>query len=332
MKNQVTHFRNIVVFNWNSKNNDALQQGVSIAKQYNAALTVVEIFDSTGDTLDSQVGSPYSSHQTYLIGRQNPVNRGDTYQAIQKSGIAAERKYMMGGSHQQILEAVKHNDYDLVILGASNFSENIGIGTSTLVNLVRRCPVALWIVKPGYGNPGQNRILAAVDPAPGPGPFADSENVLNKQILQAAAAVAKPNSSPIDIVHCWLQPMEDRLRRSSNSTERDIRNALNRTRRNHQRWLKLLLDSAEDQQITSKIHLLKGKPHLIIPDLARKHHYDLVIMGNMSRAGVNGLFVGNTAEKILCRSDVSLLIVKPLAFFETTEHRPSTLEADCVFA
>ena len=52
----------------------------------------------------------------------------------------------------------------------------------------------------------------------------------------------------------------------------------------------------------------------ILRVLLYKHHNDLVIMGNVSRAGVNGLFVGNTAEKILCRSDVSLLIVKPLAF------------------
>jgi nucleotide-binding universal stress UspA family protein len=325
-------FCNIVVFNWNIKNNDALLQAVSIAKQHNAALTVVEIFDSTDDTLVSQVGNQYSHNQTYLIGHQNRTHRGDAFQAIQESGIAAERKYMMGGSHQKILEAVKQNHHDLVILEAGYISENSGFGTSTLVNLVRRCPVPLWIVKPGSGNPGQSNVLAAVDPAPGPGPFADSENALNKQILQAAAAVAKPNSSQIDIVHCWLQPMEERLRRSSNSTARDIRNTLSHTRRNHQRWLNLLLDGARDAKITYKIHLLKGKPHLMIPDFARKHHNNLIVMGNVSRAGVNGLFVGNTAEKILCRSDVSLLIVKPLAFFETTEHRPSPLEADCVFA
>ena len=325
-------FRNIVVFNWNSKNNDALQQGISIAKQNNAALTVVEIFDSTDDTLDSQGGNLFSHNHTYVIGHHNRIHRGDTFQEIQKSGIAAQRKYMRGGSHQKILEAVKQNHHDLVIVGVSDSSENIGFGTSALVNLVRRCPVPLWIVKPGSVNSGVSNILAAVDPAPGPGPFADSENALNKQILQVAAAVAKPNSSQIDIVHCWLQPREDRLRRSSNSTERDIRNTLSRTRRSHKRWLKLLLDSAKAEEITYKIHLLKGKPHRIIPDFARKLNSDLIIMGNVSRAGVNGLFVGNTAEKILCRSDVSLLIVKPLAFFETNEHLPSPSEAACVFA
>ncbi len=325
-------FRNIVVFNWNSKNIAALQQGISIAKQHNAALSVVEIFDSTEDVLASQVGNPYFHDQRYLIGHQNRLHLGDTFQEIQKSGIMVERKYMMGGSHPKILEAVKQNNHDLVIVGAGNSNDNIGFGTSTLVNLVRRCPAPLWIVKPGSVNPGGGNILAAVDPAPGPGPFANSENALNRQILQVAADVAKPNSSQINVVHCWLQPMEDRLRRSSNSTERDIRKTLSRTRRNHKRWLKLLLDSVKDEEITYTTHLLKGKPHLIIPDFARKNHIDLVIMGNVSRAGVNGLFVGNTAEKILCRSDVSLLIVKPLDFFETTEHRPSPLEAACVFA
>ena len=148
------------------------------------------------------MGNLYPHDQTYLIGHQNRIHRGDTFQEIQKSGIAAERKYMMGGSHQKILEAVKQNNHDLVIVGVGNSSENIGFGTSTLVNLVRRCPVPIWIVKPGFVNPSGGNILAAVDPAPGPGPFADSENALNKQILQVAAAVAKPNSSQIDIVHC----------------------------------------------------------------------------------------------------------------------------------
>ena len=174
----MTKFRNIVVFSWNLKNHKALQQALSISKKNNAALTVVEVFDSTDYALFSQVGNLYSHDQTYMIGHQNRQHRRDTLQEIKKSGIPAEHKYMLGGSHQKILEAVKQNNHDLVMVEVGDANENIGFGTSTLMNLVRRCPVPIWIVKPSKVKSGGGDILAAVDPAPGPGPFTDSENVL----------------------------------------------------------------------------------------------------------------------------------------------------------
>ena len=84
---------------------------------------------------------------------------------------------------------------------------------------------------------------------------------------------------------------------------------------------------AED--ITYRIHLIKRKPYKLILDFARKHQIDLVIMGNMGRAGIDGLYVGNTAEKILCRSDVSLLVIKLLNFDDSPELLLSPSEASC---
>ena len=322
-------FQNIIVLNWNLQNSGALQHGITIAKQHNAALTIVDVFDSLDDTLFGQAGNGYSSSQTYWVGQQNGPHRRDMLQQIQSSGLRVECKNMSDGSYQKILDAVKQNDHDLVIVGVGDPNENMGNDTRTFMNLVRRCTVPLWIVRPSKGKPIGCNILAAVDPAPGPGPFADSENLLNKQILAVAGSLAKTGTREIHVVHCWSQPMEDRLRRSSTRTEKDIRQAISLTRRRHKRWLNLLMRSAMLEDITYRAHLLKGKPHLMIPDFARKHQLELVVLGNVSRAGVNGLFVGNTAEKILCRSDMSLLIIKPSAFFETAELRLSPSEAAC---
>ena len=38
---------------------------------------------------------------------------------------------------------------------------------------------------------------------------------------------------------------------------------------------------------------------------------DLVVMGTVSRGGIPGFLVGNTAERMLSRLDRSLLTVKP---------------------
>ena len=62
--------------------------------------------------------------------------------------------------------------------------------------------------------------MAAVDHAPEPGPFAGSENTLNKDIMIVANSLAEINTWGGSLLQCWLQPMEERLQRSSASTEK----------------------------------------------------------------------------------------------------------------
>ncbi len=63
-------------------------------------------------------------------------------------------------------------------------------------------------------------IMAAVNPAPGPGPFAGSENTLKKDIMMVANSLAEINTREDDVLHCCWQPMQERLQRSSASTEK----------------------------------------------------------------------------------------------------------------
>lgn len=57
-------------------------------------------------------------------------------------------------------------------------------------------------------------------------------------------------------------------------------------------------------------HITAGLPYNEIPSAAKKQKIDLVILGNVGRTGIKGLIVGNTAEKILQRLSVDVLIVK----------------------
>ena len=41
---------------------------------------------------------------------------------------------------------------------------------------------------------------------------------------------------------------------------------------------------------------------------------DLVVLGSVSRGGIAGLLIGNTAEKVLERVECSVLTVKPDGF------------------
>jgi len=57
----------------------------------------------------------------------------------------------------------------------------------------------------------------------------------------------------------------------------------------------------------------------LIPEQARKKRAKPVVMGTVARTGLPGLFVGNTAERILTQLDCSVLAVKPEGFVTPVE-------------
>jgi nucleotide-binding universal stress UspA family protein len=82
----------------------------------------------------------------------------------------------------------------------------------------------------------------------------------------------------------------------------------------HRRWLDDLLGHHNLEGLDVKIHLLKGNAGKIIPSLVKKQLADIVVMGTVSRTGVGGFFIGNTAEKIIRNVDCSVLTIKPDSF------------------
>jgi len=57
--------------------------------------------------------------------------------------------------------------------------------------------------------------------------------------------------------------------------------------------------------------ILSGEPHVEILKVAAQKDIDLIVMGSGERSGVDSLFFGSTAKKVLKRSTVPVLIVPP---------------------
>lgn len=64
---------------------------------------------------------------------------------------------------------------------------------------------------------------------------------------------------------------------------------------------------------------MKGEASSVIPALAEKKQVSLIVMGTVSRTGVAGLLIGNTAEKLLQKVNCSVLAVKPDDFITPVE-------------
>jgi nucleotide-binding universal stress UspA family protein len=63
-----------------------------------------------------------------------------------------------------------------------------------------------------------------------------------------------------------------------------------------------------------QIHVVCDAPtHAIQHDVA-EHRADLVVLGTVSRGGIAGFLLGNTAERLLRRIETSVLAVKPADF------------------
>jgi nucleotide-binding universal stress UspA family protein len=58
----------------------------------------------------------------------------------------------------------------------------------------------------------------------------------------------------------------------------------------------------------------RGEPEEVIPEFVVAQGIDLLVMGTVARAGIAGVLIGNTAERVLRKLPCSVLAVKPAGF------------------
>lgn len=231
--------------------------------------------------------------------------------AIQQTGVHVSCKTLYGTPFLEIIREVLRSQHDLVMITAEGRG---GLGEmlfgSTTMHLMRKCPCPVWVVKPGQPQP-YNRILAAVDPA-----TADQEHLaLNTTIMELATSLARLEQSELLIVHTWAMFGEARLRSGlADLSKEAVDRLLRETQDAHRQRLIELLQRHPLEDLKCEVYLLKGEAGILIPQLAQAKEVELIVMGTVNRAGIAGLLIGNTAEKVLRQVDCSTLTVKPEGF------------------
>ncbi len=85
---------------------------------------------------------------------------------------------------------------------------------------------------------------------------------------------------------------------------------------------KTLRKSADRYDIPGEnVMLLRGDVVQTLPRLAKRLNADLIAMGAVSRSGLQRLFIGNTAERLLDKLDCDVLVVKPPRFKSPVSRR-----------
>ncbi len=168
--------------------------------------------------------------------------------------------------------------------------------------LLRLSPIPVLLV--GRSEPYRSpRILAAVDPD-----HTDAKPArLDRTILRTGFQLAEALHGKLHAVHAYVPVPIDAYVRGT--TELEV--ARMRTRSSADAQRKLENSTRFLQLARSQLHVIGRHPADAIEETAAKARCAIVVMGAISRRGVQRLLFGNTAERVLDALPCDLLIIKP---------------------
>jgi len=200
----------------------------------------------------------------------------------------------------EIIRAVQRGEADLVMVARQNQASGSAALGGVGRKLMRKCPCPVWMVRPGV-TPGPRVIVAATDLSP-----------VGDDAVRIGAWLAERFGAALHAVHAWPLPLAVPVLPELGvpvQSRVDIEQHERAARTRFQAALQALaLERAPEE------HLLSGAPSVAIREVVETTGADLLVMGSVSRSGIAGLLLGNTAERLLDRVPCALLTIKPRDF------------------
>lgn len=290
-------FRNILaVYDSAIGGDDVLVQAILLARDSNAKLTIARILDDTDQTVAA------CEEAKRRLTRLVPW--------VEQEGVhEISTDILVGTPHVEITRKVVRADHDLVIASAET-----GRGISEIfrgsaaVNLMRKCPCAVWIVKPGQ-NLAKSPVVVAVG-APVDRPTCG----LEARLLDIGIMLARAKDVTLHAVSCWYVDGSESEMVRSEIRDRTRRDILTKHREKHEKALEALIASYRKMGVDVQTHFPRGSHQRNIATLAQQLRAGLVVMGTQGRFGVSGLLMGNSAEIVFDAAPCGVLSVKPDGF------------------
>lgn len=227
---------------------------------------------------------------------EDPLERA--LDALRSAGADARLVLTDDPAWLAIVREVLREPADLVLTGkrSSRHHDARPLG-SVAQKLLRKCPCPVWVVKPGAAAPPR-RLVAATELGP-----------VGEAITFAAARLAQEAGATLHVLHALQLPLAVQV-----EGEAATQQWLARARDEAELAIATQLREAGRGEAGDGIHVGLTSPTRAVLAAVERLDPDLVVMGTISRGGVAGLLVGNTAERLLGRLDRSILAVKPADF------------------
>ena len=262
-----------------------------IWKDESIALTFIYIAPEVVPDPETSIVSTKNQQRSLVKHAQE---RLDILAAAFRSEIPLNNKITclvrVGKTSVAIIQQVLEGKHDLLLVSTRNKTFTDSLFGNTTMEIMRRCPCPIWAVKPDP--PERKKIMVGIhfDEKVG-----DRNEALNQELLRLAMMFKSDSTRELHLVNIM----------NKTTPELQQQNLLD---------LERFANEVMDPELKITVKILEGEVTSALPDYAQQHSIALLVLGMLSRTGLKGFFIGNTAEKILGDIDCSVLTVKPKSF------------------
>lgn len=283
---------------------DALRQGLQLATMNSGEVTQMTVLDARLKDADD---AGLTSVEEQVRGLHEQAAAEATELGVRTHSVIA-----FGRCWQELIRQVLRDGSDLLVIGTRDPSlARRALFGSTALKLFRKCPCPVWATRPGSFQKEISHIVAADD-------FGD----VGERVLHLAVQTAQLMNSRLLVVHSVGFPFKGGVRRAEVSEEHRETAREEVIAEAERRLLdRLSMTDYRTLQSGTKILVAHASAEAAIQQAVIETEADLLVMGTVGRAGIPGLLIGNTAERLLTELQCSVLAIKPEGFVS-----PVTLE------
>jgi nucleotide-binding universal stress UspA family protein len=303
-------FKNILLLMDNeARRSHVFERAIALARRNHARITVAGVLDALPREMQKLVPTIELEDLLELAAEERLAQLELLAEPERLDGLELRTRVLCGRPFLEVIREVLREGHDLVMMMAEEKGKlGKSLFGSTSMHLMRKCPCPVWVMSPAQRHK-YSRVLAAVDPA-----TSDEEHqALNVKIMELAISMARIEQAELHVVHAWV-PFPKTVLSLSRLGNEDKDALVRDYAAIPKKAFGELTHKFDMQNIRVQMHLIEGQAGEVIPALARNKHVDVIVMGTVCRTGIAGLFIGNTAEKVLSRVKCSVLTVKPDGF------------------
>lgn len=214
--------------------------------------------------------------------------------SLRQEGLRTELVVSEERAAPALLERIEQEGAELVVVGKRSTDVHDGRALGTLARrMFGIAPCDVWVVRAG-AEPPPRTILAACDLDP-----------VGRRLLETGAWLAAEGGGELHVLHACQSSVAVQMDPDREELEREL---VASARKELEEWL-----SQSGIECRAQFHVGITSPTHAVLEAEERLRPDLVLIGRVSRAGLAGLLLGNTAERLLSRLETSMLGVRPPA-------------------